>query len=252
LDYQAEKVIKQREEEISIELADQEESQALNNVTIDQSGHDGVSFADIKLFPKIFWYLCIGTALVQSSILSFDVIGVSYITDKLYPTHNLSKASKLSGEVFSTFRLSSFIFSPILGFLVDRIGHRPFFFTLGCVVTLAAHLLMIILHPVIPCIMFGIGLSLLYTACWPSVMLIVQKENVGTACGLITSCENIGLAVFPIIDGILKNMFGTYDDSEIFLALLALAGTIVGINLYIRDIKEGGTLKNSKQQSIEY
>jgi len=251
-DAQAEKFINEREKEIQ---ENQEENAELTeelDIAAPETNIERPNIIDMKKFPIMFWYLCIGTALAQSSILSFNVIGVSYITDKWYANEpNIYKATKDSGEIFSAFRISSFIFSPIIGYIVDRVGHRPMFFILGCLITMLAHIVVIFIHPVIPCILFGLALTLLYTACWPCVMLLVSKENVGKACGLLTSLENVGLVVLPIIDGVLKNAFGSYDDSQIFLAGLSLIATLAGIKLYKQDLKGDRTLQTAKQKSID-
>ena len=208
------------------------------------------SFAEIKSFPSLFWYICFGTALIQASILSFNVIGASYIRSKWFRRENVKRASEDSGAVFSMFRLSSFIFSPLLGYVVDKTGDRSSFFILGCGLTLISHIMVITLKPLVPCVLFGMAFSLIYTVCWPSVMLLVKKENVGKACGLITSLENVGLALLPLIDGILKNTFGSYDDSQIFLAVLSFFGLILGIKAYHVNHKQEKIQKNKEEKAV--
>ena len=200
------------------------------------------SLLDLKGYPKLFWYLCIAVFLIQGSIQSFDVIGASYITDKWFNVESVKRASEDSGEIFSMFRLSSFLFAPVLGYIVDKTSERSLFFMYGCIIAFCSHLLVIGMRPLIPCMLFGMSFTLIYASCWPFVMQIVQKEHVGKACGLVASLENVGLLLFPIIDGWLKNTFGSYDDSQIFLAILAGIGSVLGIMIYQQDSQNNDAL----------
>ena len=196
------------------------------------------SLHDLKEFPLMFWYICLGTFLVQGSIQSFDIIGASYIKEKWFFMENIKAATQDSGIIFSMYKLSSFIFSPFLGYLVDKTGERSLFLMFASIMTLASQILFTIIRPLIPCMLLGMGSTLVYSACWPSIMRILKKEHLGKACGLITSLENIGLLVFPLVDGWLKNAFGSYDDSQIFLVMLALGGTMFIIKSYLLDMQQ--------------
>lgn len=241
--------LKIEEEEWEV-LSDTRSSSELDVLETRQHSVEGAGL--FSNFPPLFWYICAATALSQSSIMSFDVIGVSYISHKWFASESVDQAEEDSGEVFSFFRIALFLCSPFFGYFIDKFGKRPYFLCMGCAITMVAHLLVIYIRPILPCIMFGIGLTLIYTSCWPSVMLLVDPKNVGKACGLITSMENIGLVILPIIDGLLKNWFGSYDDSEIFLALLCSVGLFMGIKLYKKDLEEGGVLSQVRKQKIEY
>ena len=51
------------------------------------------------------------------------------------------------------------------------------------------------ISPAFPMILLGAAFVLVPAAMWPAVPLIVEKNRVGTAFGLMTMIQNIGLAV---------------------------------------------------------
>ena len=78
---------------------------------------------------------------------------------------------------------------------------------------------------------------------WPSIPLIVPKEKVGTAFGLTTMIQNIGLALFPFINGRLRDLTHSYTASMIVFASLGLVGLAFALLLKKADRKEGGILE---------
>ena len=53
----------------------------------------------------------------------------------------------------------------------------------------------------IPMVIMGIAFSLIPAIMWPSVALIVDHSKLGTAYGLMTMIQNIGLAGFNLMIG---------------------------------------------------
>ena len=58
----------------------------------------------------------------------------------------------------------------------------------------------------IPMMMMGIAFSLIPAIMWPSVALIVDHSKLGTAYGLMTMIQNIGLAGFNLLVGAANDM----------------------------------------------
>ena len=73
----------------------------------------------------------------------------------------------------------------------------------GSLILIPSHLIMGVtnLYPAWPMITLGIAFVLVPAALWPSIPLIVKKERVGTAFGLMTMIQNIGLGLFPLLNG---------------------------------------------------
>ncbi|HEV2716765.1 MAG TPA: MFS transporter, partial [Terriglobales bacterium] len=53
----------------------------------------------------------------------------------------------------------------------------------------------------VPMAMMGIAFSLIPAIMWPSVAYIVEQSKLGTAYGLMTMIQNIGLAGFNLLVG---------------------------------------------------
>ena len=104
------------------------------------------------------------------------------------------------------------ILAPFAGGLVDKIGKRATLMIVGSLILIPSHLVMGLtrIYPVYPMIALGAAFVLVPAALWPSVPLIVRKERVGTAFGLMTAIQNIGMAVFPLFNGLLRDMTKTY------------------------------------------
>jgi MFS family permease len=63
---------------------------------------------------------------------------------------------------------------------------------------------------VIPMTIMGIAFSLIPAVMWPSVALIVDGSKLGTAYGLMTMIQNIGLAGFNLLIGTANDVSGGY------------------------------------------
>jgi MFS-type transporter involved in bile tolerance (Atg22 family) len=84
-------------------------------------------------------------------------------------------------------------------------------------------------------ILLGASFVLVPAAMWPAVPLIVEKERVGTAFGLMTMIQNLGLALFPWLNGKFRDFTGGYEASMIMFASLGLLGLVVAILLLRSD-----------------
>jgi MFS family permease len=89
---------------------------------------------------------------------------------------------------------------------------------------------------------------------WPAVPLVVEKKLIGLAYGVMTSIQNFGLAVFPLI------IAAIYSDSndeyipnvEIFFIALACLGTAVGFYLNYYDIHNHNVFNAPRSAATMY
>ena len=63
----------------------------------------------------------------------------------------------------------------------------------------------------LPMAMLGIAFSLIPAVMWPSVAYIVEEKRLGTAYGLMTMIQNIGLAGFNWLIGTVNTAAGGKD-----------------------------------------
>ncbi len=132
------------------------------------------------------------------------------------------------------------IFTPIFGLVVDKIGKRATMMIVGSLMLIPAHLTLGLtyVHPAIPMIILGISFSLVPAAMWPSIPIMIEEKRLGTAFGLMTLIQNIGLTVFPWLAGKITDLSGgDYTNTMLMFASLGVIGAIFSILLKISDRK---------------
>jgi MFS family permease len=219
-----------------------------------------IVLSDIKKFNSSFWYVTLLCFTFYGAIFPFQHLAADFFHDKwgiplevgteggfFYQVfsniiHMFSTAPGIAGIIV----FASMVFAPLAGSLVDRIGKRASLMIFGSLLMIPAHLLMGItdINPVIMMIVLGAAFVLVPAAMWPSVPLVISKQRVGTAFGLMTMLQNIGLGFFPWINGKLRDITGDYTASQIMFASLGFLGLIFAILLKRVDRKNDNTLEN--------
>jgi len=145
-----------------------------------------------------------------------------------------------AGGISSIIIFASMLCAPLAGHWVDRIGKRASLMILGSLLLIPSHLALGLthIHPVFPMIILGISFVLIPAAMWPSIPLIVPKETVGTAFGLMTMIQNMGLALFPVANGWLRDITHAYTGSQLMFASLGIAGLIFAFLLKRADRRQ--------------
>jgi len=166
-------------------------------------------------------------------------------------------ATEHAGKVMSIPYLISAVSSPPLGHLVDRYGRRAQIAIFSSSLLLVVHLTLAISasSPVGPMIGQGIAYSLYAAVLWPSVPLTVPKQYTGTAFGVITSIQNIGLALFPLAIAAIYNASGRryIPHVEFFFMACAAAGVVVGVVMNRLDGRYGNKLNKvyTEEEEVE-
>jgi MFS family permease len=225
---------------------------------------DKIVFSDIKKFSSSFWFVVLLCVTFYSAIFPFTALATDMFHDKWgLPLVSASSGSFLS-QVFFNFThmfntapgitsiviAASMIFAPFAGDLVDRIGRRASLMVLGSLILIPAHLLMGVTHwsPIPMMIMLGAAFVLVPAAMWPSVPLVVDEKRVGTAFGLMTAIQNMGLGLFPFLNGKLRDLTGTYTATQVMFAGLGGAGLIFAFLLLRSDKRLGGVLEAGRAE----
>jgi MFS family permease len=145
----------------------------------------------------------------------------------------------------TTIITASMLFAPFAGRLVDRVGRRATFMVVGSLLMIPAHLAMgwTMTTPAISMIVLGAAFVLVPAAMWPSVPLVVEKDRVGTAFGLMTAVQNIGLLAFPYLNGTLRDLTHGYRWSQTMFAGLGVLGLVFALLLLAADRRAGHVLE---------
>ncbi len=219
-----------------------------------------IVFSDLKKFNASFWYVTLLCFTFYGAIFPFQHLAADFFHSKwgipleigasggffhqvfLNILHMFSTAPGIVGIIV----FASMVFAPLAGSLVDKIGKRASLMIFGSLLMIPAHLLMGItyINPVVMMVVLGAAFVLVPAAMWPSIPLIIPKQKVGTAFGLMTMLQNIGLGFFPWINGKLRDVSGDYTASQIMFAGLGLLGLIFAILLKRADARNNNILEN--------
>ena len=196
----------------------------------------GFSVKDVFRFSPSYWYISILSMTFYSAIFPFTAFSTVFLQTKF-------GFSAVKGGFFtSLIIIGSMIFTPLFGFLVDKLGKRATMIILGSILLVPAHasLGLTSLPPASAMVLLGFSFSLVPAALWPTIPLLVEEKRLGTAFGLMTVLQNIGMAITPWLAGKLTDVSGgNYTAALVMFACLGLVGLVFSILLKVSEKKEG-------------
>lgn len=148
-----------------------------------------------------FWLITFLCLLFYSSIFPF----LKYASDLMVNKFGVDE--DLAGIISGLLPFGTMILTPIFGNLYDRKGRGTDIMLAGAGIVLTVHALLAVPFlnswwlAVFLMILLGIGFSMLPSALWPAVAVIVPEKQLGTAYGLIFYIQNIGLMTVPYLIG---------------------------------------------------
>ena len=160
-------------------------------------GTDKVLFRDIFRFGLSYWYIVGLCITFYSAIFPFQTFAVKFFIE----AHGTSR--ELGGFLSSMLTLFAMIGTPLFGYVVDRVGQRARFMMFGSALLIPVYLIMAYtqISLYVPMALMGIAFSLVPAVMWPAVAYVVDQPRLGTAYGLMTLIQNIGLAGFNLLIG---------------------------------------------------
>jgi MFS family permease len=148
----------------------------------------------------------------------------------------------------------SAISAPFLGMFIDRYGKRAALCCLSSVILICAYSMSMMMpqcdkchNEVYPLVATGIGYS----------PYVVKPHTVGTAFGLTTAIQNVGLVVAPTIVGVIKDKTTTamtaghgdkYHFVFAFFILINLIGLGLNLTLYYIDVTHNDSVLDSVEK----
>jgi len=156
-----------------------------------------VVFSDLFRFPRSYIYVVLLCVTFYSAIFPFQTFAVKFFIE----AHGTTR--EFGGFLSSMITLFAMIFTPIFGYMVDRVGKRALFMMWGSLLLVPVYLMMAYttVDLLIPMAMMGIAFSLVPAVMWPAVAYLVDENRLGTAYGLMTMIQNIGLFGFNLLIG---------------------------------------------------
>ena len=162
-----------------------------------QGSTDKVVFSDIYKFGVSYWYIVALCIVFYSAIFPFETFAIKFFIE----AHGTSR--ELGGFLVSILTAFTMFGTPAFGLFVDKLGKRALLMMLGSMLLIPVYLMMAYSHIslYVPMAMMGVAFSLIPAVMWPSVAYIVDQSKLGTAYGLMTMIQNIGLAGFNLLVG---------------------------------------------------
>jgi MFS family permease len=158
---------------------------------------DKVEWREIFKFGKSYWYVVALCITFYSAIFPFQTFAVKFFQH----AHDVTRET--GGFLSSMLVLFAMIATPLFGLLADKVGKRALMMMFGSLLLIPVYLMMAYVDVTlyVPMAMMGIAFSLIPAVMWPSVTYLVDEKRLGTAYGLMTMIQNIGLAGFNFLIG---------------------------------------------------
>jgi MFS family permease len=183
---------------------------------------DKVVFSDLRSFGLSYWYIVALCITFYSAIFPFETFAYQFFMD----AHHVTREA--GGDLVGMLTLFTMFGTPFFGLFVDKLGKRALLMMLGSLLLIPVYLMMaymrsasyvtvylpssadghfgFVAHHLPPILLLtmavmGIAFSLIPAVMWPSVAYLVEQSKLGTAYGLMTMIQNIGLAGFNLMVG---------------------------------------------------
>jgi MFS family permease len=163
---------------------------------------DRIVWGDLWRFDRSYWYIVGLCVTFYSVIFPFrSTFAIKYFQHAQGLT--LQEAGSMNAYVF----LAAIFATPAFGLMVDRIGRRSAFMALGTFLLCAVFPILAYTTTSlwIPTVLIGIAFSLVPAVLWPAVPYIVTPQRLGTAYGLMTMLQNIGMMLANLGAGALND-----------------------------------------------
>jgi MFS family permease len=205
---------------------------------------DKIDWGELWRFDRSYWYVVGLCVTFYSVIFPFrSTFAIKYFQHAHHMS--LEDAGTMNGYVF----LAAIFATPLFGLLVDKVGKRAFFMAGGT-------LLLFLAFPIlgytemnlwVSTVFIGIAFSLVPAVIWPSVTYLVRGNQLGTAYGLMTMIQNIGLTIFNLAAGKLNDVSGASAENPggylpmlWMFAILSLFGLVFAWMLRQREVGPEG------------
>jgi MFS family permease len=203
-----------------------------------------IVWREVLSFDRSYWYVLALCVTFYAVILPFrSTFAIKYFQH----AHglDLDAASVMNSYVF----LAAVFVSPIFGAIADRFGRRASLMIFGSFLLPVTFLLLGMGRADlwVVTVLVGISFSLVPAILWPSVAHVVTPARLGTAFGLMTMIQNIGLTFSNLAVGWLNDASGAsaenpagYQAMLWYFGMLALVAMVFAILLRNREVSAHG------------
>jgi MFS family permease len=190
-------------------------------------------------FDMSYWYI-LGLHVLYAAV--FFPFRTTYAIEYFQHAKGLTLAQ--AGVANSWVFFAAIFATPFFGLLADRVGHRALMLVFGTVLLPLTFVVLGLTHLSlwVSTVMMGISFSLVPAVIWPATTLIVAPRRLGTALGLITLIQALGMAASNLAAGWLADAAGAgahnpagYTGLLWFFFLLSLTALASALLLWRRE-----------------
>jgi MFS family permease len=164
-----------------------------------------VVWRDLLKFDMSYWYI-LGVHVLYAAV--FFPFRQTYAVEYFQHAKGLTRPQ--AGIANSWVFFAAIFATPLFGLLADRLGHRALMLVLGTLLLPVTFVVlgMTNLNLWVTTVMMGVSWSLVPAVIWPATTLIVDHRRLGTALGLITLIQALGMAASNLAAGWLADRAG--------------------------------------------
>lgn len=196
------------------------------------------AWRDVWRFDRSYWYVVALCVLFYACVFPFRTFSI------LYLQHASGLPLAEAGQMNSSLPLAAIVATPLFGLMSDRFGHRAGSLVVGSGLLALAFVLLTTMPmaPLTAMLLLGIAFALVPAVLWPAVSFLAEPRRLGTAFGLMTMLQNIGLTLSNLTAGSLNDAAGAgaenpggYLPMLTFFIALAIVGFVFAVLLWRRE-----------------
>lgn len=202
-----------------------------------------IQWKDMKSFGWVFWLLVLSNYLSYGCFFTF----IDNSNGLLVSNYNFEY--KQAGHLLTIIFIISSIASPLFGYILKNIGKKMSMILVSLILFLIALTILILMELIegqntnnmsikqavlIPLTLIGLFYAMNFSLIWTCISMVVDKNKMGSAFGVVYSSRNLNLVISPLIAGVIhdnsERSYGGYLYLEVFLLgqiILALILTII-------------------------
>lgn len=184
-------------------------------------------------FPLLYWVLTLYISFSYLAIISLNTVASGMLQTRFGFTVSAA------GVTLCIPLVVIICGNPVFGFLIDRLGR----YSTCCFLGSAGMALSFVLLCLLPddssrwavylwALLYGASTSLVITASWPGIKLVIPEELTSTAYGLSFSIQDGMLFLGPVFTGLIvdatKKYSGGYFWASVFFLAISLCSTAIG------------------------
>jgi len=219
-----------------------------------------VSLRDVNKLPARLWLIGLIISTYYICIFAFIAIAKSFFQAKWHDDESIAGPAWWQANLrASAVYFMSMVFSVVVGAFVDRTGRRAQLALATTLLSIPCFLMLRFTYwdPIYAMCLLGVTYMFAASTLWPGIPLVVPKHLIGTANGMATSTQMVGIALANMAVGSLQdrnpNFYpGThvhsYDYCLEFFMLMGVVASLLALLLNIVDARSGGQLNATPSQ----